>query len=57
MLKLWIRMQVWLAAERGQNITEYALVTALIAIALIGTLGLLKDKIISFINTNIISHL
>lgn len=46
MLKLWIRMQVWLAAERGQNITEYALVTALIAIALIGTLGLLKDKII-----------
>jgi Flp pilus assembly pilin Flp len=39
-----------LTEEEGQGTTEYIIIVSLIAIALIGTWILFKDKIIEFIN-------
>lgn len=44
--------------ESGQGMTEYGLIIGIVAVALIVTLGLFKDKIIAVftgINTNLTS--
>lgn len=42
--------------ENGQSLTEYALIIALVAIALIATITIFKDKLIA-VFTNISSSL
>lgn len=40
----------FLADESGQSLTEYALIIALVAIALIATITLFKDKLLTIFN-------
>ena len=55
MLKLFINMKLALAHllddEKGQGLTEYALILALIAIVAIAALTLLGGKVTSVLNT------
>lgn len=39
------RLHAWLCSEQGQNAVEYGLVTALIAVALIGALVAFRTEI------------
>ena len=45
MLKLYLWIRNLLADEKGQTLTEYALILVLIAIAAIATMGLLGNQI------------
>lgn len=42
LFSLWIKVQ---NRERGQGLVEYALIIALVAILLVGALGLLKTQL------------
>ena len=42
LFSLWIKVQ---NRERGQGLVEYALIIALVAILLVGALGLLKGQL------------
>jgi len=50
MLKLWVSLQNSAAQlreqEEGQAMAEYALIIALVAVLLVGTLTLFKDEIV-----------
>lgn len=45
MMNRLVRLHAWLYSEKGQNTVEYGLVTALIAVALIGALSAFKTEI------------
>lgn len=45
MLQLFMWLQTLRKEEEGQTLVEYALIIALISVALIGALGLLKQDI------------
>ena len=47
MLALYCNLMAWLRSEEGQGMAEYALIIALVAIALIAALGLLTGGISS----------
>ena len=51
MLKLYVMLKNLLAQEEGQDLVEYALIIALIAIALVGSLGTLQGAIASAFST------
>jgi len=56
--KLFVRVLVWLHREEGQDLIEYALVTALIAVGIIVTIVLspLKEAFTTWV-TNISSNI
>jgi pilus assembly protein Flp/PilA len=43
--KLWSSLKAWWRSEEGQGMVEYGLIIALVAIALIVTIGLLRGQI------------
>jgi pilus assembly protein Flp/PilA len=45
MLKLWVMVQNWIAEEEGQDLVEYALIIALIAVGCVAGLNGLATKI------------
>lgn len=45
LLKLYVKIQILLACEDGQDLVEYALIISLIAVVLVGALGSLHTKI------------
>jgi pilus assembly protein Flp/PilA len=46
-LKMYLKCQDLMSREEGQDLVEYALVIALIAVAAITSLGVLANKIIA----------
>jgi pilus assembly protein Flp/PilA len=45
MLKLWVMVQNWIAEQEGQDLVEYALIIALIALGCVAGLNTLATKI------------
>ena len=41
----YLRVRNWLEAQEGQGLVEYGLIIALVAVALVGALTLLKNDI------------
>lgn len=53
---MWKRLRTLLQKEEGQGLTEYALIIALVSVAVVATLGLLTGGIQTTLN-NIIASL
>jgi pilus assembly protein Flp/PilA len=51
MLQLYVRFTNWLRSEQGQDLIEYALLAALIAIALILVLPAVAEALSSIFST------
>lgn len=47
MLKGYVRLQSWLRRQKGQALSEYGLVIALVAVAAISALVLFRKEIIN----------
>lgn len=48
---LWDAFMLWLAGEEGQDLAEYALVIALIAVVAVGALTLLGGEISTILSS------
>lgn len=51
MLKLYVNMQTLMASEEGQDLVEYALLAALLALAAVASIGNVAGQVVDTFNT------